>query len=340
MTYPFFEYNYNFSGGTEYMAKEAHKRFLHKLPKFSRFYCYVIPGRAPQPEHLDGSPIIVWIHNPLDQLGEGVHDMFRNHRFVQSIAYVIVPSEWLKQRLIHQMDAIPLAPEQYIVIPNAIDPLESDQGRFVGYVKKPVLIHASRQNRGMEVLIPAVHAIEEDFELKVFNDFDPDVEEIAEDIQEIVLDPRITYYNDTPRATVMKYMAQAHIHAYPAYWEETSCLVQIEALTGGLLTVTSDVAALPETSRGFSMSVPFTAPSEREEGGRDADIANFSYSLEEAIRIVKSGLWIPGEQVRETSAYYSWERAEERWTAFHKRRASRTVVAVSCAYLGDTSMLT
>jgi glycosyltransferase involved in cell wall biosynthesis len=311
-----FEYNTDCFGGTEYMARGAH-RFLGGLGKFSRFSCFVIPGRAPQPEDFDGTPLIFWMHNPLDQLSTEVHDLFRNHRIVESIAYIIVPSQWLKERLLHQMDVIHIDPAKFIVIPNATDPIPSDLSRFAKKVDKPILIHASRQERGMEVLIPAAHQIEEDFELRIFNDFYPDTAGIDEGIKDVVLDPRFTFYGDTPRATVMKHMGEAHIHAYPAYWEETSCMVQIEALTSGLLTVTSDVAALPETSMGYSMSVPFSDPKRRDDGGREEDIANFSYSLAEAIRIVQSGLWIPNEQVRETSDYFSWEQAEKRWTEFH-----------------------
>jgi len=311
-----FEYNTDVFGGTEYMAKGAH-RFLEGLGKFSRFSCFVIPGRAPQSEDFDGTPLIFWMHNPLDQLSTEVHDVFRNHRVVESTAYIIVPSQWLKERLIRQMDVNPIDPDKVIVIPNATDPIESDLSRFSQKIDRPILIHASRQDRGMEVLIPAAHAIEEDFELQIFNDFYPDTAGISDDVRHIVRDSRFTFYGDTPRDTVMKHMGQAHIHAYPAYWEETSCMVQIEALTSGLLTVTSDVAALPETSKGYSMSVPFADHRARDNGGREQDIANFSYSLSEAIRIVQSGLWIPNEQVRETSDYFSWEQAEKRWTEFH-----------------------
>jgi glycosyltransferase involved in cell wall biosynthesis len=313
---PLFEYNTDCFGGTEYMARGAH-RFLGGLGKFSRFSCFVIPGRAPQAEDFDGTPLIFWMHNPLDQLSTEVHDIFRNHRVVESIAFIVVPSQWLKDCLLRQMDVIRIDPEKIIVIPNATDPIPSDLSRFSKKVDKPILVHASRQERGMEVLIPAAHLIEEDFELKIFNDFYPDTAGINDDIRDIVRDPRFTFYGDTPRDTVMRHIGEAHIHAYPAYWEETSCMVQIESLTSGLLTVVSDVAALPETSQGFSMKVPFADWRARSNGGREQDIANFSYSLSEAIRIVQSGLWIPAEQVAQTREFYSWEKAEERWTAFH-----------------------
>jgi glycosyltransferase involved in cell wall biosynthesis len=148
----------------------------------------------------------------------------------------------------------------------------------------------------------------------VFNEFFPDTAGVAgTDIAPVVLDPRITYYGKTPRATVLKHMREAHIHAYPAFtFEETCCLSQVEALATGCLTVVSDRGALPETTRGNGMIVGFT-------GNRDKDIETFAKRLAAAISVVHTGMWHPASQAADTMAYYSWEMAAERWSALHDR---------------------
>jgi len=304
---PMMEYNHDKFGGTEYMARGWHEKVFPLIPEIEDYYdCYILPGVAPIVPYVNGGkPVIVWLHNPLDQLPEEAAALFDNDEFLEILHKVVVVSNWLKQWMT-QNTRIPQ--EKFVVIPNAIDPIESDLARFDQRIEKPVIIHASRQNRAMEILIPSMHIMDMDFELKIFNDFYPDTAGLADDIKDIVLDERFTYYGETPRATVMKYMREAHIHAHPAYWRETSCIVQMEAMSAGLLTVTSDVAALPETSLGNGMIVPFGGPEHR-----DDDIQRFAYSMSEAINIVQNGLWTPRSQVKDTDEFYSWDKTVERW---------------------------
>jgi glycosyltransferase involved in cell wall biosynthesis len=304
---PMMEYNHDKSGGTEYMARRWHSEIYPDMTNIREYDCYILPGQAPVVGHVNGGkPVIIWLHNPLDQLPPEASDLFEDEEFLSILHLVVVVSEWLKAYMV-QFTKVPA--EKIVVIPNAVDPVESDLTRFDKRVERPVIVHASRQNRAMEILIPALHALDQDFELKIFNDFYPDTSPL-EGIEDVVLDPRFTYYGETPRATVMKYMAEAHIHAHPAYWRETSCIVQIEAMSAGLLTVVSNVAALPETSLGHAMVVPFNGPEDR-----DQDIQNYIYSMNEAISIVKNGLWSPKDQVTDTDDNYSWPMAWIRWTS-------------------------
>lgn len=305
-----FPHNPDKFGGTEYMARKVNRHILPMLPKFEDYRLLVLPGAMPT-EWEPGKPTIMWLHNTLDQLPPEAGALFRDPAFLGDLRWLIVVSEWHRQAMIATTNVDPL---QIVVIPNASEMVDTDLKRFSERVDRPILIHASRQHRGMEVLIPAAHMVPDDFELWVFNDFNPDSVDLPDEIAEIVLDPRIVYFGDTPRDTVAQHMARAHIHAYPAYWQETSCLVQIEAMRAGLLSVTSQVAALPETGMGHSMVVPLNGPDDR-----DGDIQAFAYSLSEAIGIVNNGLWVPKTQVEDAHEQYSWFRAVDRWTELHGR---------------------
>lgn len=306
MTFPL---NHLANGGTEYMARGVNKWILPTLPKFQNYKLLIIPGEMSY-FYQQTRPVILWLHNPLTQLPQEAGMLFKDPLFLEDLKFVIVPSEWHRERMIATTE---VDPEKFVVIPNAIHPVENDITRFNYKPRKIRIIHASTQDRGMEILIPAAHMIDDDFELQIFNDFNPDTAAL-EGIEDVVLDPRFTFYGPTPHATVLKHMAQAHIHAYPGYWEETSCLVQIEALSANLLTVINDQGALPETSLGHGMVVPMKGPDER-----DADIEGFAYSLSEAIGIVRSGLWVPGTQAEDVNEHFSWDMAWLRWNDLHSR---------------------
>ena len=304
-----FHLNRMANGGTEIMARRVNAEILPTLPKFDNYRLLIIPGEMSY-YYQQTKPVILWIHNPLYQLPPEAEMLFKDPLFVSDLAFVIVPSQWHREKMIATTK---VDPDKFVVIPNAIDPVVNDVTRFDGKVDAITIIHASTQDRGMEILIPAVHRIDDDFELQVFNDFNPDISNM-DDIEDVVLDPRITYYGPTPHATVLGHMAKAHIHAYPGYWEETSCIVQMEALSANLLTVIGDRGALPETSLGHGMVCPMRGPDQRE-----VDIDGFAYSLSEAIGIVRNGLWVPGKQASDINEHYSWDMAWIRWNDLHSR---------------------
>jgi glycosyltransferase involved in cell wall biosynthesis len=309
--YQTFPENPDAAGGTEYMARGFRTKILPDLPKFQNYRCIILPGWTPKEAVLfDGTPTILWMHIIPTQISEDAMMVLKSKVFQSFVAYVVCVSEWHRQQIIEHMG---MDPAKVVVIQNALDPIEFDPNRFKN-VDTVQIIHASSPDRAMEVLIPAVHSIDRSlpFELKVFNTYDPDTSPIGIDIAHIVNDDRITYYNRTPHRTVLKYMAQAHIHAYPAAWEETSCIAQIEALSAGCMTVVSDIAALPETSMGHGIIVPRTFDLQK-------DIDNFASALCSAIKVVRSGSWEPSAQAKQIYDFFSWERAKERWTEFHEQ---------------------
>ena len=237
MTEPF-EWNREAFGGTEYMARNFRELILPHTPKLRNYLSLVIPGVVPSFEQMQRYPgeIIVWIHNTPIQFSPDNLRNLKDKRFLDKVKYFIAVSEFSKQEIINQLG---IEPERVFVAPNAVHPLKYNPSKF-DKPNKVKLINTSSPDRGLDVLLNAMNLIKEDFELDIFSRFNPEI------FTEYVPDPRINFYGFSPKATVIKHCEAAHIHAYPSTYPETFCISQIEAMSAGLLCVTSDIGALPE----------------------------------------------------------------------------------------------
>jgi glycosyltransferase involved in cell wall biosynthesis len=289
-------------GGTEYMARGFRDRILPHTPKFNSYFCMVLPGPIPSfdPEFYKDKDLILWMHNPMDQLHELVNTLLKDSIFANRIKFIVAVSEYHKYRLVTDLPHI--SEDKFVIIPNAIDPIEITLSKFDN-VQRPKLIHASQSYRGFNILMQALPMIEEDFELSVFNDFYPD---FPHNLGSLVEDNRVIFYGNTPRKTVYKALSEAHIHAYPSIFAETSCLVQMEALSAGLLSVHTNVGALPETSLGYGVMVDYYQLTPE----------LYAEELTKAILKIKDGQHYPVQQIKDIKSIFSWERALANWTVF------------------------
>lgn len=109
------------------------------------------------------------------------------------------------------------------------------------------LIYASRQDRGLDVLLelfPYIRQQVPDAELHIYSYQLPD-----DGLDELVLktqQPGIYMHGSLPKAGLAAEMATARLMVYPSTWPETSCIAAIEAQASGTPVVTSTLAALPE----------------------------------------------------------------------------------------------
>jgi glycosyltransferase involved in cell wall biosynthesis len=305
----FSNYNPQAFGGTEYMARGFVEKISDFVPKFDDYRSMVFPGLSlPYSQLKDGTPTIVWLHNLIDQFGPEPQALFTDPAFVDNIKYLITVSEFAKQKVIEQM---PISPEKVIVIQNAVDPIAYNKNKFKN-VKKPIIMHCSSPDRGMEMLLLATTQIEEDFELQIFNNFDPNTVQATGVWNKIINDKRISFYNKTPRNTVVKHWVEAHIHAYPSIYDETSCITQIEALAANTLSVYSNYSVLPETSMGYGI------PVDLDKNNINQFITDYAKALTDAIKMIKAGEFKPGNQAKTVADAYSWEKTKERFIALHE----------------------
>lgn len=298
-----FNYTKDVFGGTEYMGRGWHKHVAAHVPKFDNYLSLIIPGVTPSPQELftSSKEIIVWMHNTPQQFDLDKLAVLRNPEFLKRLKCFVVPSEEHKRLVLLE---ISIKPEQIYVIPNALDPLTYNPSKF----DKPVkikLIHTSSPDRGLDVLLNSLANIEADFRLEIYNNFYPDL------IQGFEADPRVRFFGRTPKATVMEAIESAHIHAYPSIFLETFCISQVEAMSAGLLCVTSDYGALPEVSGGYGYMYPYTQNNQEH-------IKLFTNSLNQALEDIRNGSFDPTAQIEYVNKTYSWDAIKEKWIDFHK----------------------
>lgn len=285
------------------MGRGWHKLISPYVPKLSNYLCLIVPGRTPAIETIYNSdkPVILWMHNTTYQFGKDERKFLSDPKFHDKLKYLIVVSEFQKQETIKDV-GIPA--EKIIVIPNAIEALKYEPTKF-NRVDKVKLINTSSPDRGIDVLLNSMTFINEDFELDIFSKFNPN------EFPYYVPDPRINFYGFSHKSTVRKHYEAAHIHAYPSTYQETFCISQAEAMSAGLLCLTSDLGALPEVSNGFTKT--YTPPSDPIEHAK-----LFAEHLTKAIQEIKSGSFNPTAQIEYVNTTYSWEAIKQKWIKFHE----------------------
>ena len=298
-----FNYSEQYFGGTETMARGFLKNILPEMQNITNYSNVIIPGYLPNPRSvgISGYKYIFWIHNNIDQFGgEHVKNVLVNPLVRKATERIIAVSEYEKGEIVRELQ---IEPERVTVIPNAIEPVTPTPGKFDN-INKVKLIHASTASRGMEVLLNAVPLIEEDFELNIFNDFYPDLPHNYN--MDAVNDPRVNFYGKTPRKTLYKFFADAHIHAYPSTYPETSCLTQMEAMSAGCYPLHTNLGALPETSKNFGTMIPI----------EELTPERYAEELTKAIRMIKENGYDYTEQVKYIHDNFTWDKAKQNWLAF------------------------
>ena len=292
------EVSKNAMGGTEMMKYGLQDRVDSKL--LDHFHITASRYRGPQA----GKVELYWLHDlPGDpesaHLANGGWNKFEKLIFV---------SNWQFQ----QYQAFYGLPwHKSIVLQNAIDPIVPEDK------SKDKIIYNTTPHRGLEILVPVFEKLAEkhpNVELDVFSSFkaygweerDKPYEELFQRCKD---HPKINYHGYQPNNVVRKALAEAHIQAYPSIWQETSCLCAIEAMSSRALTVTSSLAALPETCSNYALMYNYT-----EDVNAHANM--FFKVLNHAINVIKSGA--ASNYLRAQKEYfdrnYSWEMRKEEWT--------------------------
>jgi glycosyltransferase involved in cell wall biosynthesis len=300
--HPIFNFSKDHFGGTETMARGFILKILPEMKNIQNYRCVILPGHIPdlQSWGVDGQKTILWLHNNVSQFTSSVSRVLSNNAIKKSIEHYVAVSEYEKRVISKELD---ISLDKITVIPNAIETVTPTLNKF-NNINKVKLIHASSKDRGLDVLLNAIPLITEDFELNIFNDFYPDLPHNFN--MDGVNDPRVNFYGKTPRKTLYKFFADAHIHAYPSTYPETSCLTQMEALSAGCYTVHTDLGALPETSLGYGKMIPFN----------ELTPERYAEELTKAIKMIKENGYNYKQQVQDIHDNFTWDKAKQNWLAF------------------------
>lgn len=165
----------------------------------------------------------------------------------------------------------------------------------------------------MIILLNSLKHIKKDFELSIFNDFDPEI--YLED--DVLSDPRITFYGRTPRKTMYKYIEKSHIHAYPPIFLETFCIAIAESMSAGLLPVYANIGAVPEVAGKNGLFLE-NIPMSNEIFDGDLYAEEYAKLLEKAMDMIIENRWDPSEQISRINELYNWNTVIKKWQEFHE----------------------
>lgn len=302
-----FPYSKEHFGGTEYMAKNVLEKVIPELPNFKKYDCFIVPGNVDLGSSTTKDRIF-WIHNYPYEFGQEQTQILLEMLKDQRTKFVIVVSDTQKEVFVREFG---IPEEKVYVIPNAIDIGNFNKDKLNSNTVE--IVHTSSPDRGMMVLLKSLKYIKEDFTLRIFNNFDPNLYD-EQALIDICNDPRIIFYGKTPKQTVLKYLEKAHIHAYPSLHPETFCLSQAEAMSAGLLNVYSKInhSALTEISSTYGLEAKLEYKNEEE------DSKIFAEKLSEAIIKIKNKDFDPAGQISYINGKYSWDVAIKNWQQFHE----------------------
>lgn len=296
--------NQNAMGGTEIIATALYEKLDKELLKEFQ----IVHSRV---RELDESKIRVWVAHDLpgdpesEFLKNGGHEKFHKLVFV---------SNWQMQKYI---DYYRLPWSKCVVIHNAIEPIEAHT--------KPTdtirLGYWSTPHRGLNIVVPVFDRLcqkYDNIELEVYSSFSlygwDQRDEPFQQLFDICKNhPKINYHGSQDNATIRNALKDMHILAYPSIWQETSCLVLMEAMSAGLICVHPNFGALYETAANWTYMYQWS-----EDLSSHATI--FHMMLDSAIQNVGS----EAEQMRLSSQksyadlYYGWTSRVHTWNAFLK----------------------
>jgi glycosyltransferase involved in cell wall biosynthesis len=310
-------------GGTELMGRAWQDLVLPAAPDLADWHWCVLPGdNTLSPD----SSNLVWIH--MHHMEDGLETLLDKQFLKHFKAYVFV-SDWQYERF---MERFQLPAEKCYVLKNATQPFEPH--------KKPAgtklnLMFHSNPIRGLDILLESLRLIpEEDIELHVFHEIDPDerIKQYHQGLQTYEYshvnpqeqeflryclklandDKRVVRHTRTNNSKVREQLMNTHIFAYPTYFMETSCISMIEALCAGCSVLSSNLAALPETGLGFARQYGFIPD-------RQKHIERFARELKRTITEYREGKFDNTKQVEVCNQYYSWETRVQDWVQFSKQ---------------------
>jgi glycosyltransferase involved in cell wall biosynthesis len=222
-----------------------------------------------------GAPLVLWTQHAADQPAMRPLAEPEVSGLVDRFVFV---SQWQQAGY---LQGFGLARERCQVLRNAVGPAFAGlfaDGRAALAAKghPPRLAYTSTPFRGLETLLdvfPAIRDLVPGVTLEVYSSMQVyqlppgrDTADYGHLYRRAATTEGVEYVGSLPQPQVARAMQTIDVLAYPNCFAETSCIAAMEALAAGCRVVTSDLAALCETTAGFGSLV--AVGGDRDEYGR------------------------------------------------------------------------
>jgi len=128
--------------------------------------------------------------------------------------------------------------------------------------------------------------------------------------------PGVEYVGSLPQPALAQSLKSATILSYPNTFPETSCIAVMEAMAAGLLIVTSDLGALPETTMGMGVLTPGPRDQQEITGFMQAYAEKLFGAIGHIGRDPENFWAARWEQVKATTTQYTWRIRAAEWEKF------------------------
>jgi len=260
-------------------------------------------------------PNILWIKNSYDQ--PNLAPWFKDPSNHSKYQWYVFNSHWNYEKYRYFFN---IPTNQCTVIKNGVDYKELIPKTTFTFKPPIKLIYFSTPWRGLDVLLNVMEELKDpDFQLDVYSSTQiyGDSFKLQNDNNFVSLYkkadalPNVNYKGYLSHKELLKILPTYDINVHPSTWEETFCISAMESLAAGLLLITTDLGALPETCTEFPVYVPYTTDKTKLKDQFRDTLKDFKgiilkQNLADALQF----------QVEFYKRYYDWKNIGQFWQRF------------------------
>ncbi len=213
-------------------------------------------------------PVVAWCPHDVDQ---GAVASLRDREYQKHYAGFALVSEWQQQQY---RVAFGIADEKSKVLRNAISlPFEklTRKWDWLYQQRPPVFTYTSTPFRGLDVLLlafPLIRRIIPEARLRIFGGMriysNAEADKPFQSLYELArVMSGVENIGPLGQQELSEALVSADLLTYPCTFRETSCISLMESCAAGLLAITTNFGALPETGANFAELVQEASPMER-----------------------------------------------------------------------------
>lgn len=198
-------------------------------------------------------PLVFWVQHSYDQPGVS---FLKNSEVIKNLSGIIFVSNWQELSFINYFK---LSNIKTFVIGNGITPNFKNQFSNLQdfKIKKREArgVYASAPFRGLEVLYESSYHVNGKIIIDIFSSMKTYSLEDNEKFQilfdKIKENNKFNYWGSVNKKILAENFSFASFLTYPSIFSETFCISLLDALATGIEPITTDLAALKETSLGY-----------------------------------------------------------------------------------------